>query len=140
MIGQAILVFIFMTILVSYNIPSIPRRSLIQFKIYLFVGIFLFEFVSNILIKLYRREIVDTERIVKQGIQSGLLGVVAYSIYNDIQIEQAKLALPDDSINQENLVLGLFLTIGIMIGYGLDSFLMTLCPDLNDRLDKVYAK
>lgn len=141
MIGQMILTFIFMVILVSYNIPSIPRNSLIQFKIYLFVGIFLFEFVSGIMAKMYHKEIVDTERIVKKSIQSGLLGVIAYAIYNDTQIEDRKtISLPDDSINGENLVLSLFITIGMAIGYGTDHLLMVLSPDLNDRLDKVYAR
>jgi hypothetical protein len=141
MIGQMIMTFIFMVILVSYNIPSIPRNSLIQFKIYLFVGIFLFEFVSGIMTKMYHKEIIDTERIVKKSIQSGLLGVIAYAIYNDTQIEDRKtISLPDDSINGENLVLSLFITIGMAIGYGTDHLLMVLSPDLNDRLDKVYAR
>ena len=141
MIGQMIMTFVFMAVLVSYNIPSIPRNALIQFKLYLFVGIFLFECVSGVLIQMYHRQIVDTERIIKRSIQSGLLGVIAYAIYNDTQIEQSKhISLPDDSINSENLVLSLFITVGIAIGYGADHLLMVLSPDINDRLDKVYAR
>jgi len=141
MLGHMILVFAFMVVLISYNIPSIPRNDLIQFKIYLFIGIFLFEVLSGVLVKLYHREIVDTERIVRSGIQSGLLGIVAYSVYNDLQIEESKtIALPSDSINNENLVLSLFVTMGIAAGYGTNALLINLSPDLNDRLDKVYAK
>jgi len=154
MIVRIIILFLFTAILVSYNIPKISRDSHVSFKIYIFFGIFLFELLSGIFIRMYNTQIVDTEQIIRQSITSGLIGVVAYSIYTDLTTDckSSTRSFSDDglgskhtsepitdTINKQNLLIALLITFGIGINYGIEQLLRTISPEINDRLDNAYG-
>lgn len=127
--------FLFIAILISYNIPKIDRDNHINFGAYIFTGIFLFDFISGLFIRVYNQEVIDTEQIIRRSIQNGLAGVVGYAIYIDSISDNKEIA---DEIGKQNLLLSIIVIIGVGINSAIDNALLSLSPEFNDRLDVLY--
>jgi len=133
-----IILFVFVFALLSFNIPQLAPSDFIKFKMYIFCGIFLFELISDILTKLYHQQIIDLVQIIKSSLQSGLVAVVAYGMYNDLAHGSCPLADTIDTNNKDNLIISIIIIIGIGINYFIERIFLNLSPKINDRLNTIY--
>lgn len=135
-----IILFVFIFALLSFNIPQNNKCNNIKIKLYIFCGIFLFELFSNIFIKVYQQKIIDSAEITKNSLQSGLVAIVAYSIYTDLIYSQDNLANKIDTPVKKNLAISGIIMFGIGINYFAERFFSKLSPKINDQLNIIYPK
>lgn len=122
----------------SFNIPQLEPNNFIGFKIYVFCGIVLFESLCTIFTKMYHQQLVDLVQILKSSLQSGLVAVVAYSIYTDVAY--ASCSVPDkiDSFSKENLIITIMIVSAIGIIHATERIFLNLSPKINDELNIIY--
>lgn len=133
-----IVLFIFVLILLMVNIPKIDPNSHIRMKLYIFIGVFVFEFVIRTIFTIFRRCLIDINKIVKNSLQIALIAVVAYSIYNDLVFASNSFIVKYDDSYVRNLIIALIIVIFIILGYLLEIILTNTSPKMNDCLNTIY--
>lgn len=135
MLIKYIILFIFVFALLQLNIPQINQDDHIKFKIYIFFGVFLFDLFVDILSKYYNKKIIDTLQITKNSIYSGLVAVVAYSIYNDLSQRKSPLVEKMDTPIKKNVLVSGLIVSGIGINHLIARVFQNLSPTINDQLN-----
>jgi hypothetical protein len=102
--------------------------------LYIFCGICIFELFYNICIGIHQKKIVDSSQITKNSLQSGLIAVVAYSIYTDLSCDQININTP----TKKNLAISGIIMFGIGLNYFAEKFFSKLSPKINDQLNIIY--
>ncbi|XWV26500.1 putative orfan [Tupanvirus soda lake] len=133
-----IILFIFVFALLMLNIPQIERNNYIMMKLYIFVGIFIFEFIVTIILMLFRKCVIDVGKIAKSSLESALVAVVAYSIYNDLVWNSNPLVEGHDTETIQNLAITVIITAFIAFGYFLEVIFTDKVPGMNDCLNTIY--
>jgi len=85
MIIRLIILFVFVFALLMLNIPQLAENDHLSYKLYIFCGVFLFEFIVLTFKLIYHKQVIDIGKIVKESFQSSLLAVIGYSIWTDFQ-------------------------------------------------------
>jgi hypothetical protein len=88
-LANILLLFIFVYLATYIGVPGTSKNSYIKNKIFLFGGIFIFQLVINLIIKLNNENGTksdDVKQVVRDSVNSGILAIVGYSIYNDLTI------------------------------------------------------
>lgn len=139
---RLIILFIFVFVLLMLNIPQISENNFIMMKLYIFVGIFIFEFIVTVLISYFKRQLFDVGKIAKNSLLSALVATVAYSIYNDITWYNAEQSSSGQFVkgtrSVQNLTISVIITAFMAINYFLDSVFANESPQINDCLNKIY--
>jgi hypothetical protein len=138
MIIKLIILFIYVLALMSFNLLRLSDNDFIRIKIYIFSGIFLFEFILDICIKLYKQQIIDLVQITKNSLESALVATLAYCIYSDMVCMNYSFVDNLDTSNKQNLFVTSLITFAIAISYLINSFFATISPKINDRLNVIY--
>lgn len=133
MLIKFIILFVFVFALLSINIPQYGKCNFIKVKLYIFCGVCLFELFYNICINIRQKKLIDSSQITKNSLQSGLVAVVAYSIYTDLSCNQ-NLNTP----TKKNLAISSIVVLGIGLNYFAEKFFSKLSPKINDRLNIIY--
>lgn len=133
-----IILFIYVFALLMINIPQIANDDYIKMKLYIFVGIFIFEFIVTIIILLLKHCIINLGKVVRNSLQSALIAVVAYSIYNDLLWSNSPLVINLNNEKKQKLAITVIITAFIALGYFLEIALTNHVPTLNDCLNTIY--
>jgi hypothetical protein len=137
---RLIILFIFIFSLLMLNIPNINPTNRIMMKLYIFMGIFIFEFVVRIIITIFHRCLIDIRKIIKNSLQIALIAVVAYSIYNDLVSLSKPLIMKHNDTNIQIFIITSMVVIFIAIGYFLETILTNISPGVNDCLNTIYRQ
>lgn len=82
-----IFIFIFIFISIIIGVPGIVHNNIIQNKIYLFGGVFIFQLLFKSIYKLrYKCKNIDIKTIINEALMMGILCVIGYSLYIDLLI------------------------------------------------------
>lgn len=133
-----IILFIFVFALLMLNIPQIEHDNFLQYKLYIFVGIFIFEFLISLFTTIYRKCIVNLSKIAKDSLQSALIATIAYAVYNDLVWQSSPLVAGQVTRQSQNLCVSVLITAFIAIGYFVDIVLSDVTPKMNDCLNTIY--
>jgi hypothetical protein len=133
-----LILFIFIFALLMMNIPQIAEDQYIQQKIYIFFGIFIFEFIVSIFITIQRKCVIKLSVAAKSSLQSALVAVVAYSIYNDLDRTGNEWITSYKTDQQRGLVISVMITLFITAGYFLEMLFTDVGPKANDCLNGLY--
>lgn len=137
-LAHLIIIFIFVFTLLMINIPHIERNNYIMMKLYLFVGIFIFEFIIGIITTLIRRCIIDISKITRSSLQTALVAVVAYSIYNDLEWSANPFIASLNTPVKQNLAISVIIIAFVTIGYFIEMIFTSNVPGINDCLNNIY--
>lgn len=165
---RLVILFIFVLSLLIMNIPNLDDNDNLSKKLYIFCGVFMFEFIISIATTLYNKKIIDIGKIVKYSLQSSLFAALGYSIWSDINTQNVNLpnssiqnnneipqnmeefskTVPNSSsgINNanemnnvfDNLKLTTMITLLVASGYGIDHVFKENQACLNDCLNMIY--
>ena len=157
---KILIIFIFVFSLLLLNIPQLEKSDRLGHKLYIFCGVFLFEFITVFCTTMYHKRVIDISRMVKQSLQSALIAVVGYSVYvdlSDIREEpvvepvmppvegqpESQPTLPIVS-DESSLILNLKMTTVIILfisaGYVVDYVFQESKATINDCLNLIYQK
>ena len=131
--------FIFVYILLMLNIPHIDSNNHIMMKLYIFAGIFIFELVVALITTMYRKCIINIGKIFRNSLLAALIGVVAYSIYNDLVWKNSSLTAKHENAKIRNLIITILITAFIAIVYFMEIAVTNKTPGINDCLNNIYA-
>lgn len=125
---RLVILFIFIYITISANFLKIPQNDLslestgisnaywtndpLKFKGYIFLSVSMFEFFFTIGLNFYRSCPIKFKTILKNSVQSGLLAVVAHSVYQDMITKEYKIVK-----GNEYFTVSVMVTIFIAISY-----------------------
>jgi hypothetical protein len=94
MILRLIILFVFVFALLLLNIPQLNESDYPSQKLYIFSGVFIFEFVTITFLSIYHRRVIDIGKIVKESFLSALLAAVGYSVWTDFQVPESSAQSP----------------------------------------------
>ncbi len=78
-------VFIFMFLILFYKIFDINDRNYLLHKVIIFSTLFIYQY-SILLISQFKNKCkINYDEILKQSIETATIGIIGYSIYNDLQ-------------------------------------------------------
>lgn len=89
LLANILLLFIFVYLATYIGVPGTSKNSFIKNKVFLFGGIFIFQLVINLIIKLTNDNETkndNVKQVVRDSVNTGILAVVGYSLYNDLSI------------------------------------------------------
>lgn len=137
LVTHIVFLFIFVLSMLMINMPQIAENDFIRMKLYLFVGIFLFEVLVVIFKNMYDRKIINIKNICRQALQTALLSVIAYSVYTDLTL--IDFNLPDQNNTYiKNLTITSIIIFFVLISYFFDTVLSDIAPGINDELNILY--
>lgn len=133
MLIELIITFIFVFALLMLNFPQLQHEEIIKQKIYLFVSIFIFNLIGSLSILFFQGKIIDIRKILKNSLQTGLLAVVGYSIYRDLEDD------PTSNI-VTNLKASLIIIALVATGDVFEWLITNKNADINDCLNLLYKE
>ena len=86
------------------------RHNAIAYKIYLFLFIFIIQFLFQIFTNLIQSEKIIIDQIIETSINNALLAVIAFDIYNDLYYNNYFRTFN----NQQKILILILLIIGFM--------------------------
>lgn len=135
-----VILFIFVYALLMLNIPQIEENSYIKMKMYLFFGVFVFEFIVNIIIALFQRCIINVGKIARDSLFSALVAIVGYSVYNDLIWSSNSLINDQVSNATKKLTITTIIIAFISLGYFMEIMFSNSIPGINDCLNNIYRE
>ena len=135
-----IILFIFVFALLMFNFPQLVSKQHIRLKLYIFAGIFIFEFIIGLTTAIYKKCVIDFSNISRNSLYSALLGVVAYSMYTDLVFASNPWVLAHDDEVSRNLTISVFVTIAVAANYLFEFILSGTTPKVNDCLNTIYPQ
>lgn len=79
-----IIIFLFIVLVISMNIPNTDKSNYMLNKLYLFLGITILQIIILLADKMSNKCKLTTKEIIREATKYGLLAVVGYSLYVDI--------------------------------------------------------
>lgn len=107
--------FIFIYSMLFFKIPDIETDNYIYHKLIFFVTIFLFTFISQILMKLRNNCKIIASEIFNRSLEVAISGLIGYSLYIDLTIMESTKEYMT-SYSKYILYLMIALTIVLFIG------------------------
>lgn len=120
-------IFIFIFAILFFKLPNIDNRNRLLNKLILFSLLFIYQFMLLIISKVKNKCKIDFLEVFIYSIETATLGVIGYSIYNDL--EYSKLGYEESLYMTDNkiqyvyiaLIIALLLifvnTIKLLFGY-----------------------
>lgn len=88
---DSIFIFAFVIMLFALKMPSIEDDNYIRHKLFIFTGIFMFDFMLQTVKKLRSKCNIKTETILFNSLKTAMFGIIGYSLYTDlIHMEDTK--------------------------------------------------
>lgn len=134
---QLIILFIFVLVLLILNIPQAKKNNSLIIKSYIFIGIFMFEFITSLLTSVISKRLFNTNKVAKDSLMSSLVAVVAYSIYNDITFFDYSINSEYNSI-ANHFAISIFIVFFMAIKYFLEYIFIIESPNIDDYLKNIY--
>ena len=134
-----IILFIFVYVLLMINIPQIAQNDYIKMKIYIFGGIFIFEFIVALITTIFKKCLINIGKIIKNSLLTALICTIGYSIYNDLAWKSNPLVI-NQTTNVQNLTISIIIILFIIFGYFIEILLNNHVPGINDCLNTIYPQ
>lgn len=129
--AHLIILAIYTFLLIHLNMPHLGPMDHLSWKIYIFLGIFIFEFVVNLIVTIHAKRLVNIKKIVQDSLIVGLLAMVAYSVFCDISYKF--------DVSYGKIILTVTILFFIAAGYLTENILREVSPKINDPLNTIYA-
>lgn len=140
-IARLVVLFIFVLVLLMLNIPQIEKNNFLIVKLYIFIGIFIFEFVTSLLVAFYKKQLFNANKVAKDSLMSALVGVVAYSIYNDIIFfNHSDIISNKYGSTANSIAISATIVFFMVVKYFLEYMFINESPYINDQLNNIYIK
>jgi len=120
-------IFIFIFAILFFKLPNIDNRNRLLNKLILFSMLFIYQFMLLIISKVKNKCKIDFLEVFIYSIETATLGVIGYSIYNDLEYSkigyEESLYMTDNKIQYVYiaLIIALLLifvnTIKLLFGY-----------------------
>jgi hypothetical protein len=109
--------FIYLTLLFYFKFPDITNNNYIFHKLIIFISVFVFRFVIELIKKIKNKCKVDPLEILKESLLYSLFNIVGYSIYIDLMYMNvcSNYNININSDNQRFLIASLIMTIFTML-------------------------
>lgn len=133
-----ITLFIFIYALLILNIPQIAHGNHFKFKLYIFSGVFIFEFIIEIFMAVHNKHLINIGKITKNSILVALISTVAYSVYNDVSRNSNYLIANQNDPYIQNLVATIIIIMFVACGYFIETVITSNSPKINDYINKIY--
>lgn len=88
-------IFLFLYAMLHFRVPDIENNDLIVHKLVMFIAVFCFQFILLVISKIRTKCKVDVKEITGISLETAILSVVGYSIYNDIIFMQMDRQIDD---------------------------------------------
>ena len=79
-------IFIFIFAILFFKIPNLDNNNYIIHKIIIFSLLFIFQFALLILSNIKNKCKINVLNIFQSSIETAVIGIIGYSIYNDLQL------------------------------------------------------
>ena len=116
---DALFLFVYILTLLYFKIPNISDNNFLVHKFYIFVGVFGFYYVIQMIKKIKNNCKIDPYLILQQSLNMSLYCVIGYSIYTDlIHMEWSKDYLEKtylDDLNKRYLIIAITIIIFITL-------------------------
>lgn len=86
LLTDLIFIFVFLYIMFLFKIPDITTDNFILHKFFLYISLFLFNFVTQVIIKIKNNCKIDQNELLSKSIEVAVSGVIGYSIFIDLSI------------------------------------------------------
>lgn len=87
-------VFIYLLVMLYFRIPDISENNWIWHKVIIFLALFCYQFLLELINKIKNKCKIEMVDIVSSSLQTSVAGVIGYSIYTDLRI----MCSQDDSL------------------------------------------
>ena len=108
--------FIFVYSMLFFKIPDVETDNYIYHKLIFFVTIFLFTFVSQILMKLRNDCTIVAREIFNKSLEVAISGLIGYSLYIDLTIMEST---KEYMVGYSRYILYLMIAITIILFIGI---------------------
>ena len=135
-----IVLFIFVFALLMINLPKIQPNQHLRMKLYIFIGIFIFEFIVSFVTAIYKKCIINIGKIIRDSLLVAMISIVAYSLYTDLVFSQNPLVTKYNNQKSQTLLITIVITIFISIAYFIDAVLLNKSPGINDCINRIYQQ
>ena len=113
---KLLILFIYIFILLVINIPKLADNHYLGKKLYLFFGLFIFEFIVTTADAFYNKVTIETKKTVRSSLLTALVGTLSYSLYLDAW------ETPNMEIDmKQDVITSAVVTIGVMVEYLIDN-------------------
>lgn len=120
---KLLILFIYVFILLVINIPKLADNHYLGKKLYLFFGLFIFEFIVTTADAFYNKVTIETKKTVRGSLLTALVGTLSYSLYLDAwKTPQGKIPNMEIDMKQD-VITSAVVTVGVMIEYLIDNHL-----------------
>ena len=113
--------FLFILALFYFRLPNVLNNNYIIHKIYIFIAVFGFYYIMQMIKKVKSRCSIEPYNIVQKSFITALLCVIGYSIYTDLLINESTkdyfedISLPELNINKRLVIITLIVVSFVMI-------------------------
>lgn len=76
--------FIFLNIIIHFNLPNMNNDSYIQNKFMLFISVFLFQVAIAIIVSIKNNCKIIFKNIIQNSLMQAIFSVIGYSVYVDL--------------------------------------------------------
>lgn len=116
---DVLFLFVYIMTLLYFRIPDVANNSYLTHKFYLFLSIFGYYYVIQMIKKVKNKCKIEPYDILKDSINMSLFCVLGYSIYVDmVHMDQTKSYFGDITtvdINKRFIVIALIMTIFVTV-------------------------
>ena len=96
-----VFIFIFIYILLYFGMDHVDPDNIIQHKLYLFIGIFIFQFFIQIIYKIANKYQINISTLASESFHIATASIIGYSIYTDLIMMPKTSKYIDKYVNNE---------------------------------------
>lgn len=85
-ITNLVFIFVFLYIMFLFKVPDIENDSFILHKFFIFITLFIFNFVSQIVIKIRNNCKIEQYDLIYKSLETSVSGVIGYSLFIDLMV------------------------------------------------------
>jgi hypothetical protein len=110
-------IFLFMFVILCFKMPNIDDGNYLLHKFIIFVALFGFQFIILVMSKIKNKCKIVLTDVALTSIETAVIGVIGYSIYNDLQFMQISetLNLGDGFYMRDKKMQYLYITLIITV-------------------------
>ena len=110
--------FIFIFIMFFFEVPDVNNDNYIQHKVVIFITLFMFNYVVNIIKKMRNGCKIEQNNIISNSTQMAIAGLLGYSLFVDLKVmewSRDMISSSYDSLFMLNLIVTIIMILFISI-------------------------
>lgn len=133
-----VIMFIFIFVLLMLNFPKLSSNDYLLTKIYLFVSIFIFESVLQIIFLWRNSKIINFATVLQKSLFSSLFAVVGYSVYCDIAVSKKYSLFNDSDKIVSSGLITVIVVLAMGISYAITTIFTKISPPVDSCLNEIF--